>query len=54
MNRKGKELLGKLEGGRIIPESYIKHLESFQFYSNWNKKEDNQKIFTDEVKKINV
>ena len=54
MNRKGKELLGKLEGGRIIPESYIKHLESVQFYSNWNKKEENQKIFTDEVKKINV
>ena len=54
MNRKGKELMGKLEGCRIIPESYIKHLESVQFYTNWNKKEENQKIFTDEVKKINV
>ena len=54
MNRKGKELMGKLDGCRIIPESYIKHLESVQFYSNWNKKEENQKIFTDEVKKINV
>ena len=54
MNRKGKELLGKLEGGKIIPESYVKHLESVQFYTNWNKKEENQKIFTDEVKKINV
>ena len=54
MNRKGKELLGKLEGSRIIPESYVKHLESVQFYTNWNKKEENQKIFTDEVKKINV
>ena len=54
MNRKGKELMGKLDGCRIIPESYIKHLESVQFYSNWNKKEENQKIFTSEVKKINV
>ena len=54
MNRKGKELMGKLEGCKIIPESYIKHLESVQFYSDWNKKEENQKIFTDEVKKINV
>jgi hypothetical protein len=54
MNRKGKELMGKLDGCRIIPESYIKHLESVQFYTNWNKKEENQKIFTDEVKKINV
>ena len=54
MNRKGKELLGKLDGCRIIPESYVKHLESVQFYSNWNKKEENQKIFAEEVKKINV
>ena len=54
MNRKGKELIGKLDGCRIIPESYVKHLESVQFYTNWNKKEENQKIFTDEVKKINV
>ena len=54
MNRKGKELMKKLDGCRIIPESYIKHLERVQFYTNWNKKEDNQKIFTDEVKKINV
>ena len=54
MNRKGKELMGKLDGCRIIPESYIKHLESIQFYSDWNKKEENQKIFTSEVKKINV
>ena len=38
MNRKGKELMGKLEGCRIIPEAYIKHLESVQFYTNWNKK----------------
>ena len=54
MNRKGKELMGKLEGCKIIPENYIRHLESVQFYTNWNKKEENQKIFTDEVKKINV
>ena len=54
MNRKGKELMKKLDGCRIIPESYINHLESVQFYTNWNKKEENQKIFTDEVKKINV
>ena len=54
MNKKGKELMGKLDGCKIIPETYIKHLESVQFYTNWNKKEENQKIFTDEVKKINV
>ena len=54
MNRKGKKKKKKLDGCRIIPESYIKHLESVQFYTNWNKKEENQKIFTDEVKKINV
>ena len=54
MNRKGKELMGKLEGCKIVPENYIRHLESVQFYTNWNKKEENQKIFTDEVKKINV
>ena len=54
MNRKGKELMNKLEGCKIIPENYIRHLESVQFYTNWNKKEENQKIFTDEVKKINV
>ena len=54
MNRKGKELIGKLEGCRIIPESYVKHLETVQFYTDWNKKEENQKIFTSEVKKINV
>ena len=53
MNRKGKELLGKLEGCKIIPENYIRHLESVQFYTNWNKKEENQKRCTDEVKKIN-
>ena len=43
MNRKGKELMKKLDGCRIIPESYIKHLETVQFYSEWNKKEENQK-----------
>ena len=54
MNRKGKELMKKLDGCRIIPDSYIKHLESVQFYTDWNKKEENQKIFTEETKKLNV
>ena len=36
MNRKGKELMAKLEGCKIIPEAYIKHLESVQFYTNWS------------------
>ena len=54
MNRKGKEFMAKLDGCRIVPESYLRHLESVQFYTNWNKKEENQKIFTDEVKKIHV
>ena len=30
MNKKGKELMGKLDGCKIIPETYIKHLESVQ------------------------
>ncbi len=54
MNRKGKELMDKLDGCRIIPESYVRHLESVQFYTNWNKKEENQKVFTSETKKLNV
>ena len=54
MNRKGKELMKKLDGCRIIPDSYIKHLESVQFYTDWDKKEENQKIFTEETKKLNV
>ena len=54
MNRKGNEFQGKLDGCRIIPDDYIKHLETLEFYSNWNKKEENLKVFTDEVKKLNV
>ena len=48
MNRKGKELICKLEGKALL------NLESVQFYTAWNKKEKNQKIFTDEVNKIIV
>ncbi len=54
MNKKGKEFQGKLDGCRIIPDEYLKHLETVQFYANWNKKEENVKVFADEVKKINV
>ena len=54
MNRKGNEFQGKLDGCRIIPDDYIKHLETLEFYTNWNKKEENLKVFTDEVKKLNV
>ena len=54
MNRKGNEFQGKLDGCRIIPDDYIKQLETLEFYSNWNKKEENLKVFTDEVKKLNV
>ena len=54
MNRKGNEFQGKLDGCRIIPDDYLKHLETLEFYSNWNKKEENLKVFTDEVKKLNV
>lgn len=53
MNKKGKEFAGKLDGCRIIPDAYLKHLETVQFYASWNKKEENQKIFSDETKKIN-
>ena len=54
MNRKGNEFQGKLDGCRIIPDDYIKQLETLEFYSKWNKKEENLKVFTDEVKKLNV
>ena len=54
MNKKGNEFQGKLDGCRIVPDDYLKHLETLEFYSNWNKKEENLKVFTDEVKKLNV
>ena len=54
MNKKAAEFQGKLDGGRIIPDAYLKQLETLEFYANWNKKEENQKVFTDAVKKLNV
>ena len=54
MNRKGKEIENKLSGCKIIPDEYIKELETLNFYVNWNKKEEQKKIFTSEVKKLNV
>ena len=34
--RKGKELMGKHDVCRIIPENYVKYLENVHFYTKWN------------------
>ena len=54
MNKKGKELEQKLLTCRIVPDEYLKNLEVINFYTNWNKKEENLKLFAKESKKINV
>lgn len=54
MNKKGKDFERKLEGCQIIPVEYLKNIEALQFYTFWNKKEESAKVFTSEVKKLNV
>ena len=54
MNKKGKELEKKLNDTKIIPDEYLKSLEIQSFYSNWQKKEDDIKLFIQDFKKVNV
>jgi hypothetical protein len=54
MNKKGKELENKLNACKIIPDEYLRALETTNFYANWNKKEENLRVFTEESKKLKV
>ena len=54
MNRKGKEIENKLNSCKIVPDEYIKKLETLNFYVALKKKDEQQKIFATESKKINV
>jgi hypothetical protein len=54
MNKKGKELEKKLNDTKIIPDEYLKSLESQTFYSSWQKKDEDVKLFTNDFKKLNV
>ena len=54
MNRKGKEIENKLNSCKIVPDEYIKKLETLNFYVALKKKDEQQKIFAKKKKKINV
>ena len=54
MNKKGKELENKLNACKIISDEYLRALETTNFYANWNKKEENLRVFTEESKKLKV
>ena len=54
MNKKGREIENKLNSCKIIPDDYLKQLDTLNFYVNWNKKEENAKVFMTESKKLNV
>jgi hypothetical protein len=54
MNKKGKELEKKLNDSRIISDDYLKGLESLSFYNKMEKKDEEMKLFTSDVKKLNV
>lgn len=55
MNKKGKELISKLNKTKIVDDDLIKSIESTNFMVNLNKKNEDLKLFTDETyKKINI
>ena len=54
MNKISRELENKLSSSRIIPNEYLKSLETMNFYTAWEKKEEEAKLFYNEVKKVNV
>ena len=54
MNKKGRELESKLNSCKIIPDDYLKQLDTVNFYVNWNKKEENARVFMTESQKLNV
>jgi len=54
MNKKGKEQEKKLDEAKIIPDEYLKSLETTAFFTNLQKKDDDIKLFVSEFKKVNV
>ncbi len=54
MNKIGKDLGAKLTNSRIIPNDYLKSLETLSFYARWEKKDEETKLFYNDVKKVNV
>ena len=42
MNKKGRELERKLNDSKIIPEDDMKEVQTMNFYSTFNKKDDNK------------
>ncbi len=54
MNKKFKELEKKLNDTKIIPEDYLASLETQNFYSAMQKKEDDIKLFVTDFKKVNI
>jgi hypothetical protein len=54
MNKKGKDLENKLNSAKIISDEYFKKLEQNTFYTKWEKKDEELKLFTNEFKKVYV
>ena len=54
MNKKGKELEKKLNDVKIIPDEFLKTLETTTFFTNLQKRDDDIKLFVSDFKKINV
>lgn len=54
MNKKGKELEKKLNDTKIVPDEYLKSLESQTFYSTLQKKDTDIMLFSNDFKKLNV
>jgi hypothetical protein len=53
-NKKGKELEKKISDCKIIADDYLRTLETTSFFTNWQKKEEEVKLFSNEMKKVNV
>jgi hypothetical protein len=49
MNKKGNEVEKRLKESKIIPEEYLKSLEISNFYSGLQKKDDDFKLFVQEL-----
>ena len=54
MNKKGKELINKLNACRIIPLDYLRSIEVENFYAQKEKKEENLAIQRKESEKMNM
>lgn len=54
MNKKGKELEKKLEDCKIVSNDYQKSIDTQSFYANYQKKDDEMKLFVQDFKKVNV